>query len=290
MAERSTVDAIFIVRQLQEKYREKKKRLYHIFVDLEKAFDRVPRRAIAWALRRHRVPERLVALIMDLYVGSRSRVAVAGVSSDDFEIGVGVHQGSALSPLLFILVMNEATKECCLGDPWELLYADDLVLTAETKEEVERKFTDWKLAMERRGLKVNIGKTKIMVTGKEEVERMQSGRFPCGVCGAGVGANSILCTVCDKWCHKRCSNLRTLNRVSSFCCPACTRGRNGTDILENESVVMENGIVEEVPNFCYLGDFLDRDGGAERAVRARVAAAWNKLREISGLLVNKGIP
>ena len=49
------------MKQLQEKYRKKKKRLYHIFVDLEKAFDRVPRAVIRWAVRRHRVSERLMS-------------------------------------------------------------------------------------------------------------------------------------------------------------------------------------------------------------------------------------
>ena len=49
------------------------------------------------------------------------------------------------------------------------------------------------------------------------------------------------------------------------------------------------GVVGVVTQFCYLGDVLDREGGAERAVRARVAAAWGKW-EILGLLLNKGIP
>ena len=53
--------------------------------------------------------------------------------SEEFSIRVGVHQESALSPLLFILVMEEATAACRRGGPCELLYADDLVLTAETK-------------------------------------------------------------------------------------------------------------------------------------------------------------
>ena len=67
---KSTTDAIFIVRQLQEKYTEKKKKLYHIFVDLEKAFDRVPRRALVWAMRRQLVPEKLIRLVMALYIDS----------------------------------------------------------------------------------------------------------------------------------------------------------------------------------------------------------------------------
>ena len=59
-----------------------------------------------------------------------------------FPIGVGVHQGSALSQLLFMLVMEEATKHCRRGDPWELLNADDLVLSADTKQGVEEMFNE----------------------------------------------------------------------------------------------------------------------------------------------------
>ena len=92
---RSTTDAIFVMRQLQEKFSEKKK-LYHVFVDLEKAFDRVPRKVIEWSLRRQKVPERLVATVMSLYVESRSKVKTVAGTSDSFNIQVGVHQGSSL--------------------------------------------------------------------------------------------------------------------------------------------------------------------------------------------------
>ena len=102
---RSTTDAIFIMRQLQEKFSEKKK-LYCVFVDLEKAFDRVPRKAIEWALRRQKVPERLMTAVMSLYVESRSRVKTVAGTSEAFEIRVELHLGSAFSPLLFITVME----------------------------------------------------------------------------------------------------------------------------------------------------------------------------------------
>ena len=65
LAGKSTTDAIFIVRQLQEMYGAKKRKLYHIFVDLKKAFDKVPREAVTWALRRKGVPERLVSMLYD---------------------------------------------------------------------------------------------------------------------------------------------------------------------------------------------------------------------------------
>ena len=54
--------------------------------------------------------------------------------------------------------------------------------------------------------------------------------------------------------------------------------------------MIEDGTIKEVESFCCLGDVLDREGGNERAVRARVAAAWKKWREISSLLCNGGIP
>ena len=180
---RSTTDAIFVMRQIQEKFSEKKKKLYHVFVDLEKAFDQVPRRVIEWALRRQEVPERLVAAVMSLYVESRSKVKTVAGTSEAFDIRVGVHQGSALSPLLFITVMEEATKLTRGDGPWELLYADDLVLTAESKEEVTDMFNRWKEEMEQSGLKINMEKTKLMVTGNKARERIQSGRWPCGCCG-----------------------------------------------------------------------------------------------------------
>ena len=54
---RGTTDAIFVVRQLQEKYLAANKRLYMVFVDFEKAFDRVPQKVIWWALRKLGVEE-----------------------------------------------------------------------------------------------------------------------------------------------------------------------------------------------------------------------------------------
>ena len=75
---------------------------------------------IEWALRRKMVPERMVEAIMALYVETRTRVkTVAGVSKD-FDIGAGVHRGSILSSLLFIVMMDEVTKEVRNGVPWEL--------------------------------------------------------------------------------------------------------------------------------------------------------------------------
>ena len=291
-AGRSTTDAIFILRQMQQKYVEKKKKLYHVFVDLEKAFDRVPRWTLRWALRKQMVPEKLVRLVLALYDDSKSCVAAAGGMSDAFSVSVGVHQGSALSPLLFNLVMQEATKECHRGVPWDMLYADDLIITGESKEEVEQQLHLWKAALARRGLKINIDKTKILVSGKEGLTPLPSGKYPCGVCARGVGVNSVLCTECGKWVHKRCSGLQNVLHAQNYVCPACERPNGGVAVVPEHISLgpgLEN-VIEEVEAFTYLGDVVDRDGGVERAVRGRVAVAWSKWREIAGLLCNQRIP
>ena len=80
------------MRQLQEKFLEKKRKLCHIFVHLEKAFDKISRKAIEWALRRQLVPELLVQMVMILYEDTKSRVRVRGEESESFPINVGVHK------------------------------------------------------------------------------------------------------------------------------------------------------------------------------------------------------
>jgi len=128
----STIDAIFILRQLQEKYGAKGRKLYYAFVDLEKAYDRVPRAVTSWALRKLGVEEWIVRAVMSMYEEAWTVVRTKDGDSERFEVKVGLHQGSVLSPLLFIIVMEVVTREVRGGLPWELLYADDLVLTAES--------------------------------------------------------------------------------------------------------------------------------------------------------------
>ena len=73
---RGTTDAIFVVRQLEEKYLAANKRLYMASLDLEKVFDRVPRKVIWWALRKLDVEEWIVQLVQGMYADARNRVHV----------------------------------------------------------------------------------------------------------------------------------------------------------------------------------------------------------------------
>ena len=115
---RGTIDAIFVVRQLQEKYLAANKRLYMAFLDLEKVLDRVTQKVIWWALRKLGVEEWIVRLVQGMYANARSRVHVGEGYSEEFEVKVGVHQGSVLSPLLFIIVLEALSREFCSGVPW----------------------------------------------------------------------------------------------------------------------------------------------------------------------------
>ena len=76
---RGTTDAIFIVRQLQEKYLGKKKELWMAFLDLEKAFDRVPREVVWWALRQMDVDGWLINAVKSMYKNAKTSVKVNGV-------------------------------------------------------------------------------------------------------------------------------------------------------------------------------------------------------------------
>ena len=100
---RSTTKPMFSLRIMQEKYREKGKNLHVVFVDLEKAYDIVPRDFIWWRLRKKGIPEQYVAIIQDMYQDTPTRVKTRCDTTDYFDIEVGLHQGSALSPLLFII-------------------------------------------------------------------------------------------------------------------------------------------------------------------------------------------
>src|SRR5215813_5494956 len=170
MPGKGTTDAIFIVSQMQKKYRSKGKCLYMAFVDLKKAFDRIPREVLRWAMRQLKVDEWLVSAVMVMYDGVTTVVRTPFGDSDSFPVRVGVHQGSILSPLLFAMVMEAITKNTRAGLPYELLYADDLVLLAESMDELISKIQRWKKVLERKGMKVNVAKTKVMISDAMKVE------------------------------------------------------------------------------------------------------------------------
>ena len=147
-----------------------------------------------------------------MYANAGSRVRVGEGYSEEFEVKACVYQGSVLSPLLFIIVLEALSREFRSGVPLEDLCADDLVIIAESLRECVSGLLAWKEAMEKKGLSVNAGKTKIMIYGTGLDLLQSSGEFPCAVCRTGVGSNSIFCNGCKHWVHKKCSGLKRLKK------------------------------------------------------------------------------
>jgi len=87
-------------------------------------------------MRKLRVEEWLVSAVMSMYTGAKTVVRTVYGNSSGFEVKDGMHQESSLSPLLFVIVMEAIAREFRVALPWELLYADDLVVIAENEEDL----------------------------------------------------------------------------------------------------------------------------------------------------------
>ena len=85
----------------------------------------------------------IVRAVMSLYDGAKTRVRVRFAYSEEFEVKVGVHQGSVLSPQLFATVVDVITQNARIGVVNELSYADDLILMSETMQDLKKRFWNW---------------------------------------------------------------------------------------------------------------------------------------------------
>ncbi|CAK1593075.1 unnamed protein product [Parnassius mnemosyne] len=173
---RGTMDPIFALRILMEKHREKNMPLHFLFLDLQKAFDCVPREMIWWALRSKLVPETYVEIVRDMYRNSDSIVRTAVGDTTPFPITIGVHQGSVLSPYLFSVILDELSASVQkLPQPWLLMYADDIALVDKDKGRLTRRVHAWREALENGGLKLNVAKTEYMACNSTDLTSLRIG-------------------------------------------------------------------------------------------------------------------
>ena len=144
--------------------------------------------------------------VMKMYQEVLSQMKVEDEDSKEFAVRVGIHQGSILLLLIFAVVMDVVTEKVA-KEGHALMYADDLVLICETKEEARQRFVAWRNALESKGLKVNISKTKVMRCARDGAPK-EAAMDPCSVCGKRGGVNSIHCATCGCCVHRRCSGVR----------------------------------------------------------------------------------
>ena len=109
MKGKGTTDAILWQDRCRKILEVKVRSFIFGFVDLEKAFDGVPREVISWAMRKLGVEEWLVSAVMSMYTGAKTFVRTVYGNSKRFEVKVGMHQGSTLSPLLFVISVKNLT-------------------------------------------------------------------------------------------------------------------------------------------------------------------------------------
>jgi len=144
------------------------------------------------------------------------------------QIEVGLHQGSALSPLLFIIIMDVLAEDINEDSPWAMLFANDLVLCDSNRERLERRLEIWREKIEAAGLK--IGRKKTAAVGNQE----------------NIGMKKY-----------------------------------GSQVIES---------LPKCSKFKCLGTTIHQEGGCRREVGLRISKAWNKWRELSGVLCDKKMP
>ena len=166
----------------------------------------------------------------------------------------------------------------------------DLVIVDETLDGLVKRFKTWKTEMEAKGLRVNMDKSKIMISGPNLHTLKDTGKFPCAVCRTGLGNNSIYCSSCSHWVHKKCSGIKgKLHPDVNFKCSRCSGSARPIDARPFEQLEVDGEELQVVDSFCYLGDSLSAGGGCEVSSITRIRAAWGKFRELLPILTSRSL-
>ena len=116
-------------------------------------------------------PESEVKMVEAMYENTTGRVVVGSGMSNEFQVNIGLRQGSALSQLLFILVMELISRKISTTDAMKkIMCADDLVIVAEHRDELQGALEGWTEMFKKHGLKMNLDKTEVMWVGKHREE------------------------------------------------------------------------------------------------------------------------
>uniref|UniRef100_A0A8C8DHP6 ribonuclease H n=1 Tax=Oryzias sinensis TaxID=183150 RepID=A0A8C8DHP6_9TELE len=184
---RGCVDQVFVVRQVCEKFLAKGREVFWAFMDLEKAYDRIDREALWVVLSMYGIDGSLLEGVKSFYRNSRACVRVGNSMSEWFPVRVGLRQGCVMSPWLFNVYMDGVVKEVnervsgtvvsmmkTDGSEWsvnQLLFADDTALVADSEESLARLVEEFGRVCDRRKLRVNVEKSKVMRCTRVKGER-----------------------------------------------------------------------------------------------------------------------
>lgn len=228
-AKKSCVDHINTLRIITEQSNEFRSPLYLLFIDFEKAFDKLWHAAIWQTLTHFGLPDKIKALIKLLYLSPTCCVLHNGHLSNSIAIQKGVRQGCVLSPLLFNMVLDailDSALQNFKGITWgmtkklcDLDYADDICLISHSHSDVQNMLISLNAAASRAGLKINIKKTKCM-------------------------------------------------KLNNTC---------------NLPIILNNTVIEEVNEFCYLGSIITTNSDSDSDIDSRIAKARQAFGMLSGI-------
>ena len=211
-------------------------------------------------MRKSGIVEKYVRLVQDMYEGSETVVRCAVRTTESFKVNVGLHQGSALSPFLFAVIMDRLMDEVRREPPWTMLFADDIMICEETRKEVERRLESWKYALERRGMRVSRSKTEYLCTNggnDKETVKMEDTKVPRVKELKYLGSTVQESGDCEREVKKRVqTEWNGWRRVSGVICdrrlPARVKGKAYSSVVKPamvyglETVVVTKKQVEEM--------------------------------------------
>ena len=156
--------------------------------------------------------------------------------------------------------------------PWDMLCADDLVISAETESQSIERFNAWNKDLLKRGWKIYVDKTKHLTSGQKSIPQ-KTGKNWWAFCLKGVGANLIRRNSRNQLVPKKCSSLRKApNDHTNYICPSCN---NPSNYHSNENATLPINQIETLRNvkeFCYIGDLISVESEAICASSIRLAA------------------
>lgn len=188
-----TVDHMFVLDVLIQLYKSRYGKLFCCFVDYRKAFDLVDRSDLWMKLTEIEVNGKFMRVIYNLYAHAKSCVKKGNDISDFFLCNIGVRQGENLSPLLFVLFLNDFSRhistkyrglssvsDLCsmlLSDDdvtvfvrlFALLYMDDTIVMAETEEQLQNALVGVYEYCVKWHLKINVDKTKVVIFSRGKI-------------------------------------------------------------------------------------------------------------------------
>ncbi|KAK3514090.1 hypothetical protein QTP70_003205 [Hemibagrus guttatus] len=193
-----------------------------------------------------------------MYERSRTVVRCAVGQTEEFKVEVGLHQGSALSPFLFAMVMDQLSEEVRQESPWTMMIADDIVICSDSREQVEENLERWRFALERRGMKVS----HTAAPGTQPISVSVDLQFPNQqTTGSKDGQTCLSLPHPQHWSPQGCVLSPLLYSLYTYYCVATT---NSTTIIKfaDDTVVVE--LISDNNEMAYLEEIRNLENWCQR--------------------------